>query len=84
MRGELLSEVLGEQFVQGCRPVQNHAHPAAAPASSGLAVSTQQAIRSAQDYLRSGSFSHQSLTEQLLYEGFTPEQAAYGVQSVGL
>jgi hypothetical protein len=29
------------------------------------------------------SFSRQGLIDQLLYEGFTPEQAEYGVSYVG-
>ena len=42
-----------------------------------------QAQKVAQDYIDTMSFSRQGLLEQLLYEGFTQEQAEYGVSSVG-
>ncbi len=43
-----------------------------------------QAAAKAADYLDYTSFSHSSLVDQLLYEGFTAEQAAYGVSTTGL
>ena len=39
----------------------------------------QQAALMARQYLDYTSFSRQGLIDQLLYEGFTPEQAEYGV-----
>ncbi|WP_276927587.1 Ltp family lipoprotein, partial [Faecalibaculum rodentium] len=36
----------------------------------------------AQDYLDTMSFSYDGLIEQLEFEGFTPEQAQYGVSKV--
>ena len=38
----------------------------------------QQAVLKAEDYLGYTSFSRQGLVEQLMYEGFTAEQAEYG------
>jgi len=38
----------------------------------------------AQDYLDYSSFSRGGLVEQLEFEGFTTEQAEYGVTAVGL
>lgn len=39
---------------------------------------------SAESYLDSGSFSRKGLIDQLLYEGFTREQATFGVDEAGL
>ena len=43
----------------------------------------EQAVKSAQSYLRSSNFSRGRLIEQLEYEGFTHEQAEYAVEQVG-
>jgi colicin import membrane protein len=43
-----------------------------------------QAAKKAAEYLRSSSFSKSGLTQQLVYEGFTQAQAAYGVSTTGL
>jgi hypothetical protein len=43
-----------------------------------------QAAKSAKSYLSHMSFSHSGLVHQLVYEGFTPEQAEYGVGTTGL
>lgn len=43
-----------------------------------------QAAASAASYLEYTSFSRRGLVDQLLYEGFTPEQAEYGVSTTGL
>ena len=42
----------------------------------------EQAANKAQDYLDTMSFSYDGLIEQLEFEGFTPEQAQYGVSKV--
>lgn len=44
----------------------------------------EQAAASAANYLEFTSFSHSGLVDQLLYEGFTAEQAEYGVSTTGL
>lgn len=44
----------------------------------------EQAAKSAQSYLKMSAFSHASLVDQLTFEGFTPEQAEYGVGKAGL
>jgi len=41
----------------------------------------EQALKKAQSYLRSGSFSLGSLTDQLEYNGFTPTEAQYGANT---
>ena len=43
-----------------------------------------QAAGSAKSYLEYSSFSRQGLVDQLKFEGFTPEQAEYGVSQTGL
>ena len=42
------------------------------------------AVRAARDYLNLMSFSRQGLIEQLEFDGFTHEEAVYGVDSIGL
>jgi len=44
----------------------------------------EQAAEKAKDYLDTESFSHDGLVDQLVYEGFTKEQAEYGVSQAGL
>lgn len=41
------------------------------------------AARSAQSYMDTSSFSRQGLIDQLTFEGYTAEQAAYGAKAVG-
>ncbi len=43
-----------------------------------------QAAKMAKDYLDYSGFSRSGLIEQLQYEGFTAEQAAYGANAAGL
>ena len=40
-------------------------------------------IKSAENYLKVSSFSRNELINQLEYEGFTSEQAEYGVKAAG-
>ena len=56
----------------------------AAPTTTapGFSFEEQQAIESARTYLRYSSFSRQGLIDQLEFEGFTSEQAVYGVDQV--
>ncbi len=44
----------------------------------------EQAAKKAADYLEFSAFSRQSLIDQLIFEGFTQAQAAYGVSTTGL
>ena len=44
----------------------------------------EQAAQTAQDYLDYTSFSRDGLIDQLQFEGFTYDQAVYGVNAVGL
>ena len=44
----------------------------------------EQAAKKAQEYLDSQAFSRSGLIEQLEFEGFTRQQAEYGVRTVGL
>ncbi len=44
----------------------------------------EQAAKSAREYLDYTSFSRKGLIDQLVFEGFTPEQAEYGVDQTGL
>jgi hypothetical protein len=46
-------------------------------------IGEKNALKSAQNYLKNMAFSREGLIEQLEYEGFTRQQAEYGVQVVG-
>ena len=46
-------------------------------------LTNEQAAKSAEQYLSFSSFSRQGLIDQLMYEGFTQEQAEYGVTQNG-
>ena len=48
-----------------------------------LSMEEKNAIKKAESYLSHMSFSRSRLIEQLKYEGFTDEQAEYGVSAVG-
>lgn len=45
--------------------------------------SSLNAIKEARDYLNSDAFSYKELTEQLIFDGFSAEDAEYGVQNCG-
>jgi hypothetical protein len=47
------------------------------------ATKEDKAVRKAQSYLRSSSFSYSGLIEQLEYSGFTPAEAKYGADKCG-
>lgn len=49
-----------------------------------ISVSKANALKSAKSYLEYSAFSYNGLIEQLEYEGFTHEQAVYGVEQNGL
>ena len=59
-------------------PVETTTAPAATPAES---VSQREARESAASYLRYSSFSRLGLIDQLEFEGFTTEDATYGVDA---
>ena len=44
----------------------------------------EQAYKKAEEYLALTSFSHQDMVDQLLFEGFTADQAEYGAKKAGL
>lgn len=44
----------------------------------------EQAAKSAESYLEFSAFSRSGLIDQLLFEGYTQEQAEYGVSTTGL
>jgi hypothetical protein len=52
--------------------------------TSSSTVSQTNAVLRAQSYLRISSFSRSGLIRQLEYEGFTNEQAIFGVNTTGL
>ena len=54
-----------------------------APPPPVVSVSQANAKRSAQDYLRFMPFSRTGLIDQLMYEGFSVEDATYGVDASG-
>ena len=49
-----------------------------------LSKEEKNAIRKAESYLDFMAFSRKGLIEQLMFEGFSREQAEYGVTAVGL
>ena len=44
----------------------------------------EQAAKAAESYLENSAFSRSGLIEQLKYEGYTEQQAVYGVNEAGL
>lgn len=61
--------------------------PATDTSSSSVTSATagqEQAAKMAQSYLDTMAFSRSGLIEQLEYEGFTRQQAEYGVRTAGL
>ena len=52
-------------------------------AEPSVPLGQESARRKAQEYLDFASFSRSGLIEQLEFEGFNPEQAAYGASAVG-
>ena len=50
----------------------------------GANALNEQAVKKAKEYLDYSSFSRSGLISQLKYEGFTTEQAEYGVTQNGL
>lgn len=60
------------------------APPTTARRPSGETVSQRNARQKAADYLDFTSFSRSGLIDQLLFEGFTPAQAEFGVSRTGL
>ncbi|GAA0299169.1 Ltp family lipoprotein [Kineococcus aurantiacus] len=72
--------------VETSAPAQ--AAPAPAPAETtealtGGSVSQKNAVRKAESYLELSAFSRSGLIQQLTFEGFSPEDAAYGVDQTG-
>ena len=57
--------------------------PTTTTTTKKVANESSQAVRMAKDYLSLMSFSRQGLVKQLEYEGFTNEQAIYGVDNAG-
>lgn len=51
--------------------------------SSGVTVGKKNALQKAKDYLSFTAFSYSGLIAQLEYEGFTKEEATYGVDNCG-
>ena len=45
---------------------------------------SQEAADMAAEYLSNQSFSHSGLVDQLVFEGFSQEEAEYGVSTTGL
>lgn len=62
-----------------------HATADATWAVDQLAVDwNEQSAKKAKAYLDTMAFSRDALVNQLVFDGFTPEQAQYGVTAVGL
>ena len=68
--------------VEAERVAAEQAAAAEAAAAAAGTVSQQNALRSAQNYLEYTSFSRTGLIDQLEYEGFSTEDAAWGVDRV--
>jgi hypothetical protein len=47
-------------------------------------MSQENAVRKAQDYLRTDNFSHKGLVEQLEYDQFSADDAEYAVSSISV
>ena len=57
--------------------------PEPEPVLTNITLGQKNALRAAQDYLNYSSFSHSGLIEQLKYEGFSDQEAKYGVNYCG-
>jgi len=55
-----------------------------ATAVAAVMVSQKDALNKAKRYMSYSSFSRGSLIDQLEYDKFTPDQAVYGANAVGL
>jgi hypothetical protein len=51
--------------------------------TSSETVSQRQAVRKAESYISIMAFSKEGLAEQLVFEGFTEEEATYGADNCG-
>lgn len=78
-RKELIDQLLYEQF----SPEDAEFGVARIEAEGGVDWNAE-AAESAKSYLEMTAFSRGELLDQLLYEGFSPEQAEYGVSRTGL
>ena len=64
---------------------EGHAEEAAAYAADNCGADwNEQAVRRAQYYLNTQTFTRDDLISQLEYDGFTHDQAVYGVDGAGL
>ena len=61
----------------------NDAPSTPAQTPSGMTMGQKNALEKAKSYLRVSSFSYDGLIHQLEFNGFTKEQAEYGVTKVG-
>lgn len=55
---------------------------AAEPEAPAISVAQQNAVRSAENYLRVSAFSREGLIDQLVYESYSVEDATYAVDSI--
>jgi len=55
----------------------------ATSAASATTVGQKNALSKAKSYLKMMAFSYEGLIDQLVFEGFTAEQAEYGVSQNG-
>jgi Host cell surface-exposed lipoprotein len=85
------AETPSEQSDEAAKPAAESTTEAAKPAEKkkkaakpAETVAQENARRSAESYLDLSGFSRSGLIEQLEYEGFTPAQAAYAADKVGL
>lgn len=77
------SGLVGQLAFEGFSPADAEFGIARLEAEGGVDWNAQ-AAASAASYLAYTSFSRSGLIDQLVYEGFTVEQATYGVSTVGL
>ena len=69
-----------EQLEQG----EGYSHSEAEYAAKNCGADwNKQAVRKAKEYLDLTSFSRKGLIEQLMFDGFTRQQATYGVEQNG-
>ena len=78
-----------EETTAAAEPTEDAEAKASAEAAekaeaTAKAAEDAEAAKKAESYLTYSAFSRQGLIDQLLYEGFTPEQAEYGVSKTGL
>jgi len=78
----LIAMVVGLAY--GGADIDQAAEPMVAEQLDNQTMGERNALETAKDYLDYTAFSRSGLIDQLMFEGYTREQAEYGVAQAGL